>query len=148
MYQLKAQADAETMSLQTAFSTVSQQLHEARLALNEAEETTDTISEMVADTEALKEEHQYILDRRGELADDLTLVTGTLPPSTYFTSIQMGIDQITVEGETDAASKVISYAETLEEQLGFSEVRISNITEVEDLGISTISFTVVISKGE
>ncbi len=146
LYQLNTQAKAETMSLQTAFSTVSQQLHEARLALNEASETTKTINEIVADAEAFKQEHQYILGKRGEIANNLTLVTGALPSSTHFTSIKMGTDQITIEGETDSASKVISYAETLEEQLGFSEVRISNINEVENLGISTISFAIVISK--
>jgi type IV pilus assembly protein PilM len=146
LYQLNTQAEAETMSLQTAFGTVSQQLHEARLALNEANETTETINAIVADTEAIKQEHQYILGKRGELANNLTLVTGALPSSTHFTSIKMGTDQITIEGETDAASKVISYAETLEEQLGFSEVRISSINEVENSGTATISFAIVISK--
>ncbi len=146
LYQLKTQADAETMSLQTTLGMASQELHEARLALNEAEGTTDTINEIVADTEALKQEHDYILGKQGNLASDLTLVTGALPSSTYFTSIKMEAGQITVEGETDSASKVISYAETLEEQLGFSEVRIANITEEEISGSSTISFAIVISK--
>jgi type IV pilus assembly protein PilM len=146
LYQLKAQADAETMSLQTAYGAVSQQLHEARLALNETNETIDTINATVADTAALKQEHDYILGKRGELAADLTLATGAFPPETYFTSIQMEGGQITVEGETNSASKVILYAETLEEELGFSEVRISNITELETTGITRIAFAVVITK--
>jgi type IV pilus assembly protein PilM len=147
LYQLKAQADAETASLQTAYGAVSQQLHEARLALNETNETVDTINAIVADTAALKQEHDYILDKRGELAADLTLATGAFPPETYFTSIKMEGGQITVEGETNSASKVILYAETLEEELGFSEVRISNITELETTGITQIAFAVVITKG-
>jgi Tfp pilus assembly protein PilN len=148
LYLLKSQAGAETVRLQTELSTVSQMLHEARLAFNTATETEDTINGIAADTEALKGEHQYILGRRGELATDLELVTGALPASSYFTSIQIANDQITIEGETDASSKVISYAEALEEQLGFSEVRIANITEAEasETESSTISFTIVMSK--
>jgi len=146
LYQLKSQAGAETVRLQTELSTLSQELHETRLALNEANQTTDTINEILADTEALKQEHEYILGKRGELAGNLTLVSGALPSSTYFTSIQIGAGQITVEGETDSSSKVISYAETLEEQLGFSEVRIANISEIETSGVSKISFAIVISK--
>jgi len=143
LYQLKTQADAETMSLQTALGMASQELHEARLALNEANETTDTINEIVADAEALKQEHEYILGQRGDLANNLTLVTGALPTSSYFTAINIDDGQITIEGETDSSSKVISYAKTLEEQLGFSDVRIANITEV---GATTISFAIVISE--
>lgn len=143
--QLKSQADAESVRLQTALGAVSQELHEARLTLDEATQTEETINKMTADTEALKEEHQSILGQRGELATDLTLATGALPASSSFTSIQIGKDQITIEGETDAASKVISYAQALEE-LGFSEVRIANISETETTGTSPISFTIVMSK--
>jgi type IV pilus assembly protein PilM len=143
LYQLKTQAGAESARLQTALSTASQELHEARLALTEANETSDTINEMVADTEALKQEHEYILGQRGDLANNLTLVTGALPSSTYFTAIKIGDGQITIEGETDSPSKVISYAEALEDQLGFSDVRIANITEV---AAATISFAIVVSE--
>jgi type IV pilus assembly protein PilM len=142
LYQLRSQADAESMRLQTALGAASQELHEARLALNEATQTEETINEMTAETEALQGEHQYILGQQGELATNLTLATGALPTSSYFTSIQIGNDQIKIEGETDAASKVISYAQTLEER-GFTEVRIANISETET---GTISFAVVMSK--
>lgn len=145
LYQLRSQAGAESLRLQTAFSAASQELHEARLALNEATQIEETIDEMTADTEALKEEHQYILGQRGELATNLELVTGALPAASYFTSIQIGNDQITIEGETDIASKVISYAQALE-ALGFTEVRIANISEMETAETTTISFTIVMSK--
>jgi type IV pilus assembly protein PilM len=143
LYMLKSQANAETLRLQTALSAASQVLHEARLALNEATQTEDTINGMIADTEALKEEHQYLLGQRGELASNLTLATGALPTASYFTSIKIDGDEITIAGETAVSSNVISYAEALEEQLGFSEVRIANITE-GDTG--TISFTIVMTK--
>jgi type IV pilus assembly protein PilM len=143
LYMLKSQANAETLRLQTALSAASQVLHEARLALNEATQTEDTINEMIADTAALKAEHQYLLGQRGELASNLTLATGALPPSSYFTSIKIDGDEITIAGETAVSSNVISYAEALEEQLGFSGVRIANITEGET---GTITFTIVMTK--
>lgn len=142
LYQLNNQAGAESVRLQTALGVAGQELHEARLAFNEASQTEETINEMAADTEALKVEHQYILGQRGELATNLTLATGALPASSYFTSIQIGNDQLKIEGETDAASKVISYAQALEE-LGFTGVRIANISEADT---STISFAIVMSK--
>jgi type IV pilus assembly protein PilM len=143
LYMLKSQANEETLRLQTALGAAGQVLHEARLALNEATQADNTINEMIADTEALKAEHQYLLGQRGELASNLTLATGALPASSHFTSIKIDGDAITITGETDISSKVISYAEALEEQLGFSEVRIANITEVE---AGTISFTIVMTK--
>jgi Tfp pilus assembly protein PilN len=148
LYLLKGQAGAETARLQTEVDTASQMLHEARLAFNTATEAEDTINAIAADTEALKGEHQYILGRRGELATDLGLVTEALPASSYFTSIQIANDQITIEGETDAASTVIGYAESLEKELGFAEVRIADITETEasETTSSTVSFTIVMSK--
>ncbi len=146
LYQLMTQAGAETTSLQTALSTASQELREARLALNETNETTATINEIVADTEALKQEHAHILGQQGDLANSLTLVTGALPSSTYFTAIKIEDGQLTIEGETDSSYKIISYAETLEEDLGFSEVRIANITERETSGLPKISFAIVVSE--
>jgi type IV pilus assembly protein PilM len=148
LYQVKSQADAETIRLQTGLSTVSQELHQARLALNEAKQLDDTINEIVGDVGTLKQEHEYILSKRGDFTSNLELVTGALPPLTYFTSIEMDVDQITVEGETDYPSKVISYAEALGKQVGFSEVRIAKIDEVKTTGTETtaISFAIVISK--
>jgi len=146
LYQVKSGAEAETMRLQTGLSTLSQQLHEARLASEEAKQINTTIDEIVADTEALKQEHEYILSKRGELASNLELVSGALPPSAHFTSIKMNAAEFTIEGETDSPSNVISYAEALEKQIGFSEVRISKIEEVKTTEPTTISFAIVISK--
>lgn len=146
LYHLKTEANAESARLQTALGAASQQLHEARLATNEANETTEAIDEIVADTEALREEHRYIRGQWSDLASNLTLVTGVLPASTHFTAIKIDADEITIEGETDSSIKVISYAETLEEQPEFSEVRIANITEVETSGANSVSFAIVVTK--
>ena len=146
LIQLKSSADAETTSLQVGLENVSQELHQARLALNEATLTENTINEIVGDTEATQQEHQYILSKRGDCASTLQLVTSLLPSSTFCTSIEMNADQITVKGETDYPSKVVDYAEALENQREFSEVRVAEIGEVETSEITPISFTIVITK--
>lgn len=146
LYQLKSQAEAENTRLEATLSALSQQLREARLALNEASQTLAMIAEINADTQALKQEQEYILGKRGRLANELTLVTTTLPTGSYFTSIKIDDRQITIEGETDSSAKVVSYAEALENQTGFAEVRIANITEAKTDKTSVASFSIVITR--
>jgi type IV pilus assembly protein PilM len=146
LLQLKSQANAETSSLQAGLENVSQALHQARLASNEATQIENTINEIVGDTAAIKQEHAYILSKRGDYASTLQLVTSLLPSSTYCTSLEMSTDQITVKGETDYPGKAVDYAEALEKQRGFSEVRVANIGEVETSEITPISFIIVITK--
>ena len=86
----------------------------------------------------------------------MRLVTDVFPSQTYFTSIDIGTDQITVKGETDTLFTVINYAMALEAQEEFSEVRIAEIDEVGTIGteeneteapeaeISVITFDIVI----
>ena len=140
MYQVKSQADAETARLQTELGELSQEFRQARFASIEAEQIENTIDETAADLETLKQEHQYILSTGRDFTNNLRLVTDALPPRAYFTSIDIGTEQITVEGEieigtdqitveseVDAAFVVISYATALEGQGWFREVRIAEI---------------------
>jgi len=143
LYQVKSQADAETMRLQTNLSRVSQELRQTRLAFNETKQTEDTINKIAAEMKTLKQEHEYILSKRGAFTNNLGLITNVLPSSISFTSIKMDAKQITVEGKTDYPSTVISYAEALGNQGGFSEVRIAKIDETET---TMTSFTIVISR--
>jgi type IV pilus assembly protein PilM len=146
LYHLKSQANAESARLQTALIAASQQLHEARLATNEADATTEAINEIVADTDALTGEHHYIMGQWSDLTSNLAVVTGALPPATHFTAIKIDADEITIEGETDSSIKVISYTTTLEKEAEFSEVRIANITELASSGADSVSFAIVITK--
>jgi len=146
LYQVNGQAKAETMRRQATFSTLSQELRQARLALDAAKQTENTINGILADVEALKQEHKQILGKRGNLSSTLELVTGALPSSTYFTAIKIDTKQITVEGEADSSSKVVSYAEALEKQTGFSGVRIAKIEGINTTGGATVFFSIVISK--
>ena len=151
LYQVKSQAGAETVRLQTELSRVGQELREARLAFDEAKQIEDTINEIVADKDTLKREHEYILGKGGDFANNLELVTNALPSDAYFTSMEMGTEQIIVEGEAGSPLSVLIYATALEGQRGLSEVRIAEIdegTEIETTETETtvISFVIVISK--
>ena len=158
MYRLQSEAEVETIRLLTEFSQVSQELHQVRLASNEATQIEDIISKMVGELGALRQEHQYILSKGGDFAINLDSVTHAIPPEAYFTVIEMSTDQITVEGEADNTFTVIDYVLALEEQGGLSEVRIAEIDEVKiteieitetetiETEITVISFIIVISE--
>jgi len=152
LYLVKSQADAETVRLQAELSGVSQELRQARLAIDEAKQIEDTINEIAADVETLKQEHQGILSKEDNFASKLTLVTDALPSGAHFTYIEVGTGQLTVKGEADSSFTVISYAMALESQGVFPEVRVAEIgenrstedetTEVESSGVF---FTIIIS---
>jgi len=151
MSQLRSQAGAETMRLQTKLTKASQELRQAQLALNEAKQIEDTIDEVAADTEALKQGRQSILGKGGNFASNLRLVTGALPYEARFTFVEIGTDEITVKGEADSSFTVINYAMALEEQGGFPEVRIAGIdssteTETTEAENTWVSFSIVITK--
>lgn len=153
MYLIKSQAGIDTVRLRTELSNASQELRQVRLAIDEARQIEDTINEIVADVETLKQAHQDILSKRGDFANTLTLVTSALPSGAYFTSIEIVTDQLTVRGEADSPFTVISYALALETQGLFSEVRIVEIGGSKSGGAETtegensrVSFTVVISE--
>lgn len=150
MYQVNNRAGAETMRLQTELSAVGQELHQTRLAINEAKQTEDTINQIVADVETLKQEHRDILSKVGDFTNNLKLVTNTLPSEAYFTSIEIGTDEITVGGEADNPFTIISYVLALGAQGGLSEVRIAQIgeSEITEAESSGVSFTIVITKWE
>ena len=151
LYQVKSQADAMTMRLQTRLSTVSQELQATRLAIDEAKTIEATLDEIVANADTLQEEHQYILNRGRDFAGISKLVTTTLPPGARFTHIEIDTRRITVEGKADSAFTVIHYVMALEANEEFSEVRIAEIaksyaTENEGAESIGVSFTIVITK--
>lgn len=142
LYQVKNQADAETMHLQIELSGANQELRLARLASNEAKQIEGNIAGIAADAQALEQEHQQMLTGGGDFANTLVLVTNALPPQTYFTSMRIGNDEINLVGEADNPFRVIDYATALEAQERFSEVRIVRIGESG----AGVSFTIIVRK--
>lgn len=153
MNQLRSQADAETMRLQTELTSVSQKLDQALLLVNNAEQVEATMNKIVADAAAANQEYQYILSQGGDFAYNLALVTNAFPAEAYFTSVDTGTDLITVTGVADNPFTVVDYVVALEALGKFSEVRIVRIDESKGAGVSTtetgstgVSFKIVINK--
>lgn len=99
----------------------------------------------------IKEEHQHILGE-SDFAHNLKLVTSALPAKAHFTSIVIGDEGITVDGEADSSFTDIDYVMALEALEEFSEVCIVRIDEGKSVGASNtvmspgVSFQVVITK--
>jgi Tfp pilus assembly PilM family ATPase/Tfp pilus assembly protein PilN len=147
MDQVRSRADTETARLQTELTQVNQELDQALLLVNEAEQIEDSIDKMVADAEAAKQRYQHIMGRGGDFAHNLELVTDAFPVEAYFTSVDKGNEQITVEGEADNSFTVVDYVMALEALEEYSEVRIVRIDESKINGDGTgVSFRIIITK--
>ena len=143
LYYLKNEAAADIVSLQTELDGISQELSQARLLFNEAQQIQDAIDEINATIDALQQEYRDIMDKGGDFTNYLRVVTNVLPSKAYVTSIVIGTNQILVEGEADSSFTVITYAMSLEAREELSEVRIAEIGEGEG---TELSFTIIIFK--
>ena len=151
LYLVKGEADAETVRLQAELNRLGQEIRQTRLNIEEAGQIEDAISEIEVGVESLRQGYQNILNQGRDLAGKLASVRDALPSGAYFTSIETVADQITVSGEADNAFVVVSYAQALEAQGVFSEVRIGEIDEsagAETAGDGSfpVSFTIVVSR--
>lgn len=133
LYQVKSQLGAENIHRQTELRQVSLELNLARLIIEEAAVSENTIREITTSIETLRQGQQNILRSRGDFTKNLKLVTDALPPQTYFTLIEIGNGLINVQGETDSPFTVVSYATALEAEEAFSEVRITEIDEARSI---------------
>jgi len=143
MNQLRSQADAETTRLQTELTGLNQELSQAKLSADKAKQITDTTNKVIADTETARQEYQYFLSAGGDFAYNLKLVTDALPTGAYFTSVDVGKNQITMTGGADNAFTVIDYVTALEALGKFSDVRIISINDGASAGVS---FNIIIGK--
>ncbi|MCK4862945.1 MAG: pilus assembly protein PilM [Dehalococcoidales bacterium] len=129
LYHSRSQLTAENAELQTELSSISRQVNLASLIAEETTLKEDTIQEMLESAEALNIANRSVLGNRGDYTSNLQLITGALPPETYFTSIEIDDNRITARGETDSVFTVINYAQALEATNAFSEVRITVLDE-------------------
>jgi len=148
LYQTNSSASAESLPLITQLNRVTEELHQARIAGDEARQAEDTISEIVTEADILEQEHQQILSKGKGFANYLRLVTDALPPEAYFTSIKMGANQFIMEGEARRPSVVVRYSTTLEQLQTIPEVRIAEIvkSDAAEAGDTDVSFAVVITR--
>ncbi|UCB43367.1 MAG: pilus assembly protein PilM [Dehalococcoidales bacterium] len=149
-FQMKSEAAAETVNLQSELDVMNQELFLAEKALisakADAAEVEAAISELNAVLEALRQEYQAVLTAGGSFAGNLDLVTEILPPLTYFTSIEMNTGTIHVEGTVDNPFTVLSYIDALEAE-GFAGVRVVEISEFTDEEeLTSIYFAIEVTK--
>ncbi|MFC1914609.1 pilus assembly protein PilM [Chloroflexota bacterium] len=152
-YQFRSQAAAETIHLQTNLIGTQQEMDKRTLATNESRQVEKNINEILSRVESQKEEQQNILSIGGEFTSSLTLANDVLPDEAYFTSVKIGSDHITVEGEADNSFTVVNYVVALEKTGKFSEVRIAWINDSKSIAAETaeaestgVSFNIVINK--
>ena len=129
LYQANSTVATENKVLEAELISASRELNLATLINMETIMTEDTISEIIADTEALELANLSILGSRGIFNTRLQQVTGAIPLNTSFTSIEIEKDVITISGETDSVFTVIEYATALEAEGIFTNVRISELDE-------------------
>jgi len=158
LYQRLNQLAAENARQQTELSNISRELNLASLISEENVQTDNTIRQIIAGTEALKEANRSLIVTRGDFTRDLRLVTEVLPTSTSFTSIEIDNKLVTVRGETDNVFTVVDYATALESNVQFTEVRITEIDETtvivpgdnatssEPIRYRLITFDIIINK--
>lgn len=128
-YQARSQLATENIKRQTELREVNRELNLARLTIEVATETENSIKEITTSVETWRQGQLKILSSRGDFTNNLRLVTDALPLQTYFRSIEIGHGLITVQGETDSPFTVVSYADALEAKETYSEVRITEIDE-------------------
>ncbi len=151
VYRLLSQAGAETARLQADLAGINRELDQTALAASQAAQTETAIRSLTGQTGALEQEYKTILAHRGDLTNDLRLVTGALPPQTVFTSLKVDSKQITVEGEALNPYQVVSYALALEALQRFQQVLITEIDEAPasaapDEARQVTTFKIVISR--
>jgi Tfp pilus assembly protein PilN len=129
LYLARGQISTENNALETDLGKVNRELNLAILVNEETRQTEATISDTTAAIKALEAADKNILDVRGDFNTALQRVTGTMPSKTYFTSIKILKDAITIDGEADNVFTVTQYAAALEAQGVFTEVRIIKLDE-------------------
>jgi len=157
LYQSRSQLNAENAGLRDELNSVSRQVNLASLIAEETARTEDAIEEILAGTEALNLAKRSILGNRGVYSSNLQQIVEKLPPRAFFTSITIGNDTITAQGETDSVFRAIEYSTALEGQKEFSQVRITRLdedisiapeteeAETSPEGVSVITFEILVN---
>jgi Tfp pilus assembly protein PilN len=158
LYQARSQAITENTRLEIEFNNISRELSLANLTSEENTVMEEDIQKINADNEALQAANRSLLITRGDFTRNLRFVTDTLPPLTYFTSIDVDNRQVTVRGETDSVFTVIDYAIALESEAIFPDIRITELDEAtsiipaddatleETIRVNRIIFSIVLNK--
>jgi hypothetical protein len=127
--QMRTQINTENEALEMDLNRINREINLANLVYEDAMTTELTIDSLVAALGSLKAANDSILNARGDFSTGLQKVTGIFPANTYFTSIEILKDNITIQGEADDVFTVIKYATALEALGLFTEVRITQLND-------------------
>jgi Tfp pilus assembly PilM family ATPase len=159
LYQSRNQLINENTGKQTEYLNLNRQLNLVRLITEENIQTDNMVKQITANATTLQAINEGILAPRGEYTNDFLLITGVMPTPVTLTSIEIDDKQALIHGETANVFDVVSYAEALEQEAHFPDVRINeldeentplisgnNTTTPESMNISRITFSILVKK--
>jgi Tfp pilus assembly protein PilN len=145
--------EAEITHLQTEKQKVNHHLEQRLQLLGEVKQMENTADELTFEVAEIKNEYQKVLNRDSGFVSDLKILTEAIPDDSYFTTINIGAKQITMEGIADNPFAVVSYVTNLETSDNYSEVGITwigadDINEDNTIEAETrnIPFRIIINK--
>jgi Tfp pilus assembly PilM family ATPase/Tfp pilus assembly protein PilN len=124
--------------LQQGKEQLAQNQESARLA----NQTEASIRQIIASTQQIKNESQNILNPRDSVSD-LNFLTHSMPPSTFFNSIDVNTTQISIQGITAFQERVMEYVRILESSGIFTAANIIWLDKASSTGAG-VSFLIVI----
>jgi Tfp pilus assembly protein PilN len=128
--------------LEQSLTQSQQALTLKQTSVKQALQTESVINQKIATKQKLDSELQMILHPRETVAD-MSLITRSFPPSTFFNTIDVTQDQITINGVTTVQEKVVEYVRTLEASGSFKSV---GIIWLMRSGTANVAFEVTIDR--
>ena len=129
LYMMGRGIKADVNDLTLNLSQINREINLATLMNEETLTTEAEITDLTTTTQALVTAKNDVLGVRGAFYTGLQRVTGAMPASIFFTSIEILKDSVLIQGEADSEFTVIAYATALEAQGVFTEVRIVTLDE-------------------
>jgi cell division protein FtsL len=136
LYQVRDQVITDNKALEADLNNINREIELAKLVNEETLSTEATIDEITATTKALEAANENVLGARGYFNTGLQRIVRIMAAKTYFTSIEIKKEAITIRGEADDVFAVIKYATALEAEGVFTEVR---ITQLDDAMVNVLT---------
>jgi Tfp pilus assembly protein PilN len=131
LYRAHAQLQTDNTALEASLNDVRRELNIAVITNEDDNIAEDAITTIYSVTNAVKNASISILGTRGVFTTELELVTSLIPQNTLFTSIEIGPNDISIQGETDSVFTVVDYAAALEATGAFPGVRITLLDDTQ-----------------
>ncbi|MDD5189558.1 MAG: pilus assembly protein PilM [Dehalococcoidales bacterium] len=128
---LRNAAASEQKRLQQRNDILQTALAQARAAADAALSKEAEIKQIQADTANLQNQQVLILGKDANHAAMLGQLVDALPPEVSYTTIVFTLEEITIRGEAGKRQGVIDYANALQQNPAFTEVRIKSIEPTE-----------------